>query len=46
MEGLYKKVQKGVYDPIPTIYSQELNQIISQCLQVNPKNRPSCDQLL
>ena len=41
MEGLYKKVIKGVYDPLPKIYSSELSDIISFCLEVNPVKRLS-----
>ena len=46
MEGLYKKVQKGVFEKIPTRYSKDLQLMISACLQVNPSQRPSCQQLL
>jgi hypothetical protein len=28
-QGLYKKVISGVYDPIPAIYSQNLNLMIA-----------------
>lgn len=43
MEGLYKKVQKGIFEKLPNRYSKELQQIISLCLQVNPSSRPSCN---
>ena len=46
MEGLYKKVQKGVFDHIPARYSNELHSIIAACLKVNPIQRPNCDNLL
>lgn len=46
MQGLYKKIQKGIFDKIPSQYSQELTQMITFCLQVSPSQRPSCDQLL
>jgi len=46
MQGLYKKVQKGVYDRIPSYYSSDLSTLISMCLQVSPSLRPLCDQLL
>ena len=46
MEGLYKKVTKGQYSKIPDIFSNDLHQIIIFLLQVNPKLRPSCDQIL
>lgn len=37
---------EGIYDPIPKIYSKELTSMISLMLQVNPSNRPNCDQIL
>ena len=46
MEGLYKKVTKGQYSKIPDIFSNDLHQIVIFLLQVNPKLRPSCDQIL
>ena len=32
MNGLYNKVLKGVYDPIPSFYSDDLKLIIRSCL--------------
>ena len=46
MKMVYDKVIKGIYDPIPKIYSRALGEIIYSCLQVNPINRPNCEQLL
>lgn len=46
MQGLYKKVIKGKYPRIPDHFSQEMATVIKFMLQVNPQNRPSCDQLL
>jgi serine/threonine protein kinase len=46
MEGLYKKVQRGIFDRIPTQYSIDLYNIICQMLQVSPSMRPNCDGLL
>ncbi|CAD8168694.1 unnamed protein product [Paramecium pentaurelia] len=46
MNGLYKQVLKGQYQPIPIIYSQELVQLIKSMMQVQPSNRPDCDNLL
>ena len=46
MEGLYKKVTKGQYSKIPDIFSNDLYQIVQFLLQVNPKLRPNCDQIL
>ena len=46
MQGLFRKVQKGVFDKIPSHYSKDLFDIIALCLQISPSARPSCDQLL
>ncbi|CAD8105281.1 unnamed protein product [Paramecium sonneborni] len=46
MNGLYKKVVKGYYPKIPTIYSQDLSNVIRALLQVQPHLRPSCDKIL
>ena len=46
MEGLYKKVTKGQYSKIPDIFSNDLYQMVQFLLQVNPKLRPNCDQIL
>ena len=42
MEGLYKKVIRGVYPKIPSHYSQDLNNIIKELLNVQASNRPDC----
>lgn len=44
--SLHQNIKKGVYDPIPKIYSSELRKIISFMLQVNPSERKSCEELL
>ena len=46
MKGLYKKVITGDYIPISSRYSSDLQSLISSMLQVNPRNRPSADQLM
>ncbi len=46
MNGLYQKVMRGLYDPIPSIYSKDLQQLVRTCLQVQPTNRPNCDKIL
>jgi len=46
MEAVYQKVKKGIFDPIPSVYSSELEHFISMCLQVSASARPSCEQLL
>jgi NIMA (never in mitosis gene a)-related kinase 1/4/5 len=37
MEGLYNKVVKGIFDPIPKCFSQELNNLVKYLLKVNPE---------
>jgi len=46
MQGLYKKVTKGVYPKLPSQFSPELNLIVRRLLTVNPAKRPSCDEIL
>ena len=54
LQELYRNIMRGdnnlliigVYDPIPKMYSKELSTVISNILQVNPNNRPNCDQVL
>jgi NIMA (never in mitosis gene a)-related kinase len=46
MQGLYKKVNKGVYPKIPKMFSKELSHLIKIMLQVDPNKRPSCEDLL
>ena len=46
MNGLYQKVMRGLYDPIPSMYSKDLQQMVRNCLQVQPTNRPNCDKIL
>jgi NIMA (never in mitosis gene a)-related kinase 1/4/5 len=46
MDGLYKKVIKGVYSKIGDNYSKQLSNAIKNMLQVNPSNRPDATQLL
>lgn len=46
MEGLYKRVIVGVYPHIPNRYSEELGKTIKWMLQVNPKKRPTAEDLL
>ena len=43
MPSLYKKVLKGMYPKIPSIFSQDLAAMIKGLLQVCPFNRPSCE---
>lgn len=46
MSGLFKKVTKGVIPAIPKKYSQEVLAIIKALIQVDPKKRPNCDEIL
>lgn len=47
MEGLYKKVLKGIYPRINLQkYSEDIAAIVKSMLQVNHQLRPSCDQIL
>lgn len=46
MKGLYQRVMKGIYPKIPSHYSSDLTAILSSLLQVDPKKRPTCEQIL
>jgi len=54
MDALNKCVQKGnvsnkvvgIYPPIPSNYSPDLDKMIKTLLQLNAKKRPSCDYIL
>ena len=46
MNGLFKKVTAGMFDDPPKIYSSELTNLIKQMIRINPKDRPSCAQIL
>ena len=46
MNELYQKVTKGQYPEIPKHFNKDLGKTIGYCLQVNPKLRPTPDELL
>ncbi|CAG9314475.1 unnamed protein product [Blepharisma stoltei] len=46
MKALYRKVIKGLYQPIPVNFSAELSNVIKMMLQIRPNARPSCEKLL
>ena len=46
MEQLYNRVIKGIYGKIGDKYSEDMNEIIAFLLKVNPKERPTCDEIL
>ena len=43
---LYNKVIKGVFARIPERFSPDLMTVVKLLLQVNPNDRPSCEQIL
>lgn len=45
-EGLYKKIQTGVYDKISSIYTKALSDFIAKCLTLDQKKRSSAKELL
>ena len=46
MEGLYNKVIKGYVNKIPDRFSNDIFIIVKLLLQVNPENRPTCEEIL
>ena len=46
MNGLYKRVLKGAYPEVPKKYTKDLADVIMRLLSVEPKLRPSCQQIL
>ena len=46
MESLYRKILRGQYPRVPSVYSRDVNEIIALLLQVNPRHRPAVDVLL
>ncbi|CAI2360519.1 unnamed protein product [Moneuplotes crassus] len=46
MEGLFRKVSKGLYQPIPKKYSTELSNLVRSLLKANPDKRPDCDEII
>lgn len=46
MQGLYKKVLKGQYPRVPSVYSADLSSMIKLMLQVSPHMRPDAEKIL
>ena len=46
MKGLYEKVMKGKYPKINDKYSKDINELLKLLFKLNPKERPSCDEIL
>ena len=43
---LIQKIKEGRVDPLPNVYSQELQNVIKSCLNINPLKRPDTASLL
>ena len=43
---LAQKIKAGKFDPIPNVYSPELQNIVASCLKVNPLKRPDTGMIL
>lgn len=46
MEGLYRKVTRGVYPRIPASFSQQVADVIAWLLRVDSRERPTVPELL
>ena len=46
MNGLFKAVLKGSYEPVKASYSKALQKMLALLLSVDPTQRPSCKQIL
>lgn len=46
LPDLYKKITQGIINKIPSSYSEDLYSIIKVCLRVDPKQRPTVDELI
>jgi NIMA (never in mitosis gene a)-related kinase len=46
MEELFAKVQKGNFERLAAIYSDDLQALVASLLRVSPVLRPSCDEIL
>ena len=45
-QDLNEKIMKGEYEPISQRYSKAIQELVASMLTVNPKERPSVNQLL
>ena len=41
LKELYAKIQKGIFEPLPRFYSEDLRHVVNQCLKVHPTQRVS-----
>ena len=46
MKGLFRKVVRGEYPPLPDCYSADLHEFVRFLLKVNPVHRPECTRIL
>lgn len=46
MTELYTRVTRGAYAPLPSSFSAEFHEFIRNLLQVEPSQRPSCEEIL
>lgn len=46
MRGLVVKILRGVFPPLPRVYSADLSQLVGRCLMRDPAQRPSVNELL
>lgn len=46
MNGLFQKVTAGFFDDPPKHFNSELTSLVKSMIRINPKDRPSCDQIL
>jgi NIMA (never in mitosis gene a)-related kinase len=46
MNELFNRVTAGVFESLPKSYSPDLTSLISSMIRVNPKDRPTAEQLL
>jgi len=46
LKNLCINIQKGIYNPIPSYYSDDMRNIISMMLQKDPNKRPTTDEIL
>ncbi|CAG8477081.1 12448_t:CDS:2, partial [Dentiscutata heterogama] len=44
--GLFLKISKGIYPPIPSLYSKNLRKLVSSLLKISPNDRPSVEDIL
>lgn len=46
LRGLFVKIMRGAYSPIPFNYSTRLRQLVAKLLTTNPQRRPDADDIL